>query len=79
MANRITLMMNESNIKKAKKIAAGRGISVSKMVEDYIELLDKIDQRIKKDGLSPFVKRFGGMVNTGKNETKQTILANYKK
>jgi GTP1/Obg family GTP-binding protein len=72
-------MMNENNIRKAKKIAAGRGTSVSKMLEDYIELLDKIEQRLKKEGLSPFVKRFGGMVNTGKTETKQSILANYKK
>ena len=76
MSNRITLMMSETNIKKAKKIAAKRGSSVSKIVEEYIVLLDKIEQRLAKEDLSPFVKRFGGIVNTGKNETKQSILAN---
>ena len=76
MANRITLMMSETNIKKAKKIAAKRGISVSRIMEDYVILLDKIEERIKIEELSPFVKKFAGMVNTGKNETKKTILEN---
>jgi GR25 family glycosyltransferase involved in LPS biosynthesis len=75
MSNRITLLMSETNIRKAKKIAAKRGRSVSKIVEDYIVLLDKIEQRLKKDELHPFVKEFGGIVNTGKDETKKTILA----
>ncbi len=75
MSNRITLLMSETNIKKAKKIAAKRGRSVSKIVEDYIVLLDKIEQRLKKDELHPFVKEFGGIVNTGKDENKKTILA----
>ena len=76
MANRITLMMSEANIKKAKKIAAKRGSSVSKILEDYVVLLDKIEQRLKKEELSPFVKQFGGIVNTGKNEIKESMLAN---
>lgn len=76
MANRITLMMSEANIKKVKKIAAKRKSSVSRIMEDYVILLDKIEERIKKEELSPFVKRFGGLVNTGKNETKESILAN---
>ena len=75
MSNRITLMMNEANIKKAKKIAAKRGRSVSKIVEDYIILLDKIDQTLKTEELHPFVKKFGGIVNTGKNEDKKSILS----
>jgi GR25 family glycosyltransferase involved in LPS biosynthesis len=69
-------MMSEANIKKAKKIAAKRGSSVSKILEDYVVLLDKIEQRLKKEALSPFVKQFGGIVNTGKNEKKESILAN---
>ena len=68
-------MMSEANIKKAKKLAARRGTSVSKIVEDYIILLDKIEQRLKKDEIHPFVKEFGGMVNSGKDENKKTILA----
>ncbi len=76
MANRITLMMSEVNIKKAKKIAAKRGSSVSSILEDYVVLLDKIEQRLKKGDMNPFVKKFAGIVNTKKNETKKSILAN---
>ncbi len=68
-------MMNETNIKKAKKIAAKRGSSVSKMVEDYIILLDRIEQTLKNEELHPFVKEFGGIVNTRKNEDKKSILS----
>ena len=66
--------MNESNIRKAKKIAAKRGTSVSKIVEDYIVLLDRIEQSLKKEKMHPFVKEFGGIVNTGKNEDVKSIL-----
>ncbi len=75
MASKITLLMSEANIKRAKKIAAERGSSVSKIVEDYIESLDLIERRLKQETPSTFVKKFAGIVNTGKTESKKTILA----
>ena len=45
------------------------------MVEDYIILLDRIEQTLKNEELHPFVKEFGGIVNTEKNENKKSILS----
>lgn len=68
MAQKITLSLKESNVKFAKKQAAKTKNSVSKIVDDYFDLLQRIDIAYKKEKLTPWVKKFGGIVNTGKNE-----------
>jgi Family of unknown function (DUF6364) len=74
MAQKITLSLKESNVKFAKKEAMRTKKSVSKIVDDYLDLLQRIDAVHKKGKLSPFVKRFGGMVDTGKNEDVKNIF-----
>ena len=74
MAQKITLSLKESNVKFAKKKAAKSHTSVSKIFDDYLELLQKIELAYKKEKLTPFVKRFSGMVNTGKNEDIRNIF-----
>ena len=41
---------------------------MSKMIDDYLDLLQRIDKQLAKEELDPFVKEFGGMIHTGKNE-----------
>ena len=74
MAQKITLSLKESNVKFVKNHALKTQKSVSKIVDDYLELLKKIDNAYKKEKLNPFVKEFGGMISTGKNETVNSIF-----
>lgn len=74
MAQKITLSLKESNVKFVKKKAAGSNTSVSKIFDDYLDILQKIDNAYKKEKLNPFVKEFGGMISTGKNEDVKSIF-----
>lgn len=57
MAQKITLSLKESNVKFAKKQAGKTKTSISKMVDEYLDLLQRIDAAYKKEKLTPFVKR----------------------
>ena len=69
MTQKVTLLLKSNNIRFAKKNAKGKGKSMSKMIDEYLDLLQRIDKQLSKEkDLDPFVKEFGGMVSTGKNE-----------
>ena len=68
MTQKITLLLKEDNVKFAKKMAKQKGGSVSKMFDEYLDLLKRIDEKMKNEKLDPFAKKFGGMISTGKNE-----------
>jgi hypothetical protein len=64
MAKKLTLRMDEEVIKRAKAYAAERGISVSKLVEQYFEAVtangdkDGVDRSDDwKEDLTPFTRR----------------------
>lgn len=67
MTQKVTLLLKSQNISFAKKSAKKSGTSMSKMIDEYLDLLQRIDKKISEEELDPFVKRFGGMVSTGKN------------
>lgn len=58
MRNKLTLRMSEDAIKRAKRYAAERGISVSKLVENFFEALDAPGS--KEIEMSPLVKSLWG-------------------
>jgi hypothetical protein len=68
MSQKVTLLFKEENVNFAKKEARRRGTSMSKMMDEYLDLLKKIDKKMKSEKLHPYVKEVGGMINTGKNE-----------
>jgi len=73
MTQKVTLLLKSSNIQFAKKSAKKKGKSMSKMMDEYLDLLQRIEKQFSKEKLHPFVKEFGGMVNTGKNEDIKSI------
>jgi hypothetical protein len=73
MAQKITLSLKESNVKFAKRQAGKTKTSISKMVDEYLDLLQRIEAAYKKEKLTSFVKRFSGMVSTGKDENVKSI------
>lgn len=46
---------------------------MSKMVDNYLDLLQKIEKRLSEEELDPFLKEFAGIVNSGKNEDIRSI------
>jgi hypothetical protein len=46
----------------------------AEILKKYPDLLKKIDKKMKSEKLHPYVKKVGGMINTGKNEDKHSIF-----
>lgn len=61
MKNKLTLRMDESLIKDAKKHAREKGTSVSSMVSNYFALIGKRYQP-SKDELPPLTASFSGIM-----------------
>jgi hypothetical protein len=70
MKQRITLSLEESNIKYAKKYAKEKNGSVSELFAHYIETLKQIDNSNKKQKKDLFIEKFAGMFDS----VKGTIL-----
>jgi hypothetical protein len=64
MNTKLTLSIPKKQVENAKKIARKRGKTVSKMVEDYFDELNKMDQLATK-GSDPIVQDLAGIINTG--------------
>ncbi|HBX46403.1 DUF6364 family protein [Limibacterium fermenti] len=61
MEAKLTLKLNEKVIKRAKAYAANRKITLSKLIENYLDSLTQ--EQIDKWKISPFVKS----ISTGKS------------
>lgn len=68
MAKKLTLRIDEEVIERAKEYAAERGISVSKLVEQYFEALVEEGNEKRsddwKDDLSPLTRSLLGRAKT---------------
>ena len=58
MKRKLTLRMDDEAIERAKEYAAERGISVSKLVENFFEVLEKTGEDDAE--MSPLVKSLWG-------------------
>ena len=61
MKNKLTLRLDDSLIKRAKKHAKQKGTSVSQMVADYFALID-IEELSTKEELPPITASLSGIV-----------------
>lgn len=82
MTTKLTLKINKRIIDRAKKIASDRNTSVSKLVENYLDLISQND---KKDEvkITPLVKSLIGAVKLPKEfdykkEYSDYLLKKYK-
>lgn len=62
MKNKLTLRLDESLIKEAKKYADEKGTSVSQLVADYFALLQSEKSISKKEKLSPIAASLSGIL-----------------
>jgi len=74
MTQKVTLLLKRENVSFAKKNAKKKGTSMSKMIDGYLDVIKQIDKKMKNEKMDPFVKKFSGIVNTGKNEDKNSIF-----
>lgn len=64
METRLTLRLNESIIEKAKEYARSRNMSLSKMVEQYLDSVVSTNEiSVEPMELTPLVKELSGILN----------------
>jgi len=63
METKLTLRLNENVIAKAKIYARSHRISLSKMIESYLESITKQKEVEKKISITPLVESLSGVIN----------------
>ena len=58
MTTKLTLSIDKEKVKKIKRISIKKGRSVSKLIEDYIDEVDKKDQKEDLD-INKIIGAFG--------------------
>lgn len=72
MKNKLTLRLDESLIKEAKKYADEKGTSVSQLVADYFALLQSDNPPSRdKEKLSPITASLSGILRDSDVEEKE--------
>lgn len=69
MDTKLTLKLDEGIIQKAKIYAGEKNISLSKLIESYLELL--VNPTENKE-VTPLVKSISGVLNLPKNQDYKT-------
>jgi hypothetical protein len=75
MGTKLTLRMNEKLITNAKKIARTKGVSLSKLVSDYFQMVSS--QQKKEMIESPILSEVAGILSS--KADKRKLLKAYKK
>lgn len=73
MSTKLTITIDKTVIKKAKKYAKVQGRSLSNLIEEYLKSISSADQKLDDSQLSPITKSLYGAV-----KMKDSNL-NYKK
>ena len=82
MTTKLTILVEEETIKKAKKYASKTGQSVSKMIENYLNAVTESSNQ-KNNKFSPRIKRLMGSVKLPKDfdwktEVEKNVKAKFK-
>ena len=63
METKLTLRLNENVIERAKIYAKSQRISLSKMIESYLDSLTREKDSEKKVSITPLVESLSGVIN----------------
>ena len=63
METKLTLRLNENVIKRAKVYAKSQRISLSKMIESYLDSLTREKDTVNKKSITPLVESLSGVIN----------------
>ena len=62
MDTKLTLRLNDNVIERAKNYARSHKISLSKMIESYLDSVTKEKRNEKKITITPFVESLSGVI-----------------
>jgi len=63
METKLTLRLNDEVIRKAKIYAQNHKISLSKMIESYLDSITRQPENDKQHSISPLVESLSGVIN----------------
>ena len=75
MDTKLTLKLDKEIINRAKDYAESKKISLSKLIESYLQLLTK--ESSSKDKISPLVESLTGVIELPKKYDDKDDFANY--
>ncbi|MEM6396024.1 MAG: DUF6364 family protein [Bacteroidota bacterium] len=86
MDKKLTLSLDAEVVERAKSYAKGRGVSLSRMIENYLSSITKTDEIYQEtNAISPVVERLVGVVDLDedietriKEEYTDYLLEKYK-
>ena len=83
METKLTLRLNDSVIERAKTYAKSQRISLSKMIESYLDSLTREKDSDSKISITPLVESLSGVINLPpdfdyKNEYADHLTEKYK-
>ena len=83
METKLTLRLNDSVIERAKIYAKSQRISLSKMIESYLDSLTREKERDNKKSITPLVESLSGVIDLPpdfdyKNEYADYLIEKYK-
>jgi len=83
METKLTLRLNDSVIERAKTYAKSQRISLSKMIESYLDSLTREKDTDSKKSITPLVESLSGVINLPpdfdyKNEYADYLTEKYK-
>lgn len=64
METKLTLRLNESVIERAKKYARNHKISLSKMIEAYLDSITRQKETGKNISITPLVESLSGVIDS---------------
>ncbi len=63
METKLTLRLNKNVIERAKNYARSHNISISKIVESYLDSITKQKEEKKKVSITPLVESLSGVID----------------
>ncbi len=83
METKLTLRLNDNVIERAKLYARSHDISLSKMIESYLDSLTKEKKEENKTSITPLVASLSGVINLPadfdyKKEYREYVIGKYK-
>ncbi len=78
MKNKLTVLVEEKNIRFAKKYAKQRNTSVSFLLNNFLEDLQKRTSRKKPIIKDPWVEKYAGIFNTGSGNILEEMFGRKK-
>ena len=77
METKLTLRLNDSVIEKAKSFAKSQGISLSKMIESYLDYLTSDEKPTATKSVTPLVESLSGVINLSSDFDYKDEYADY--